>query len=81
MRWCPSPGCMNAIRVEYSGFYPVTCDCGHNFCFLCGQSWHDPIQCSLLKKWLKKCSDDSETANWIFANTKVISQYFLLTGY
>lgn len=24
----------------------------------------------LLKLWLKKCNDDSETSNWINANTK-----------
>ena len=24
-----------------------------------------------LKKWIKKCNDDSETSNWIAANTKV----------
>lgn len=24
-----------------------------------------------LKKWIKKCDDDSETSNWIAANTKV----------
>jgi ariadne-1 len=29
-----------------------------------------PAICSIVKKWLKKCKDDSETANWISANTK-----------
>lgn len=24
-----------------------------------------------LRKWIKKCDDDSETSNWIAANTKV----------
>src|SRR5690348_2365825 len=24
----------------------------------------------MLKKWLKKCADDSETSNWISSNTK-----------
>ena len=28
------------------------------------------ICCPYLKKWLKKCIDDSETSNWIKANTK-----------
>lgn len=40
------------------------------FCFACGESWHDPVQCSYLEKWLKKMRDDSETSNWIMANTK-----------
>ena len=28
------------------------------------------VQCSLLNRWKKKCDDDSETFNWIHANTK-----------
>ena len=31
---------------------------------------HQPAPCALVKMWLKKCEDDSETANWISANTK-----------
>ncbi|KAH8366952.1 hypothetical protein KR200_006204 [Drosophila serrata] len=30
----------------------------------------DPVKCRWLKKWIKKCDDDSETSNWIAANTK-----------
>jgi ariadne-1 len=48
----------------------VQCDCGHFFCFGCSLNDHQPAPCSLVKKWLKKCEDDSETANWISANTK-----------
>jgi hypothetical protein len=39
--------------------------------FACGENWHDPVQCVWLKKWIKKCDDDSETSNWIAANTRV----------
>ena len=38
--------------------------------FLCGEMWHDPVQCKVLKLWIKKCDDDSETSNWLAANTK-----------
>ena len=49
----------------------VTCtSCKTSFCFQCGQSWHEPIKCKWLKRWQKKCHDDSETSNWIAANTK-----------
>ena len=44
--------------------------CGHLFCFSCSEGWHDPVRCHLIKKWIKKCDDDSETSNWISANTK-----------
>ncbi|CAL8074760.1 unnamed protein product [Orchesella dallaii] len=70
MRWCPSADCTNAIRVQWVDWRPVTCACTHTFCFQCGNNWHDPVKCVWLKKWLKKCDDDSETSNWIAANTK-----------
>jgi len=38
--------------------------------FMCGEMWHDPVQCKVLKMWIKKCDDDSETSNWLAANTK-----------
>lgn len=70
LRWCPSPDCNNAIKVQYVEPHHVTCKCNHTFCFSCGENWHDPVKCHLLKKWIKKCDDDSETSNWIAANTK-----------
>lgn len=70
LKWCPQPGCNNAIKARYIESRPVTCTCGHTFCFSCARNWHDPVKCRLLKKWQKKCDDDSETSNWIAANTK-----------
>ena len=70
MRWCPAPNCTNAVKVSHVEAKPVTCRCGHKFCFACSENWHDPVRCHLIKKWIKKCDDDSETSNWINANTK-----------
>ncbi|CAM2707952.1 unnamed protein product [Rotaria socialis] len=71
MRWCPGANCTNAIKASYCDVAMVTCTtCKTSFCFQCGQSWHEPIKCKWLKKWQKKCHDDSETSNWIAANTK-----------
>ncbi|KAF8149451.1 hypothetical protein B0H34DRAFT_802444 [Crassisporium funariophilum] len=43
----------------------------HRFCFGCPiESDHRPVVCGVAKMWLKKCRDDSETANWIKSNTK-----------
>ena len=41
------------------------------FSFACSENWHDPVKCVWLRRWIKKCDDDSETSNWIAANTKV----------
>ncbi|VDK48649.1 unnamed protein product [Anisakis simplex] len=70
LRWCPAVDCGRVIKVTHSEARPVMCKCKTVFCFACGHEWHEPVNCRLLKLWLKKCSDDSETSNWISANTK-----------
>lgn len=76
LKWCPAPDCQNAVecgikRKDLDRIVPtVQCACSHRFCFGCILSDHQPAPCELVKRWLKKCADDSETANWISANTK-----------
>ncbi|PGH26578.1 hypothetical protein AJ80_01707 [Polytolypa hystricis UAMH7299] len=76
LKWCPAPNCEYAVdcsvkQRELNHIVPtVHCICGHDFCFGCGLNDHQPPPCALVKKWLKKCKDDSETANWISAHTK-----------
>ena len=49
MKWCPFPGCTNAIRCERVGRRgPVKCACGSSFCFRCADSSigdHTPVPC------------------------------------
>nr|NP_648392.1 uncharacterized protein Dmel_CG12362, isoform A [Drosophila melanogaster]NP_729606.1 uncharacterized protein Dmel_CG12362, isoform B [Drosophila melanogaster]AOQ12950.1 CG12362-PA [synthetic construct]AAF50159.1 uncharacterized protein Dmel_CG12362, isoform A [Drosophila melanogaster]AAN11912.1 uncharacterized protein Dmel_CG12362, isoform B [Drosophila melanogaster]AAO39642.1 AT17761p [Drosophila melanogaster] len=70
MRWCPAPNCSHAVKAVCAEPRAVLCKCGHEFCFACGENWHEPASCSSLKKWVKKCLEDSETSNWIAQNTK-----------
>lgn len=70
MRWCPKPECGHAVKVVYPEFQPVKCVCGKEFCFLCGENWHEPVRCDMIRKWKKKCEDDSEISHWKGANTK-----------
>ncbi|KAI9326874.1 hypothetical protein BDR26DRAFT_809226 [Obelidium mucronatum] len=77
LKWCPHPNCEYAVSCKISPssleeIVPsVACGSGHAFCFGCSLAQdHQPCVCSLVKLWLKKCADDSETANWISANTK-----------
>lgn len=74
MKWCPKPGCTNAVDITQSfreGKCVVAkCECGYKFCFLCSEDSHTPASCGMMKEWAKKCADDSETYNWIAANTK-----------
>ncbi|KAK2609141.1 hypothetical protein QQS21_002368 [Conoideocrella luteorostrata] len=75
-KWCPAPDCPNVVesaikKKDLDKIVPsVECLCGYRFCFGCPNPDHQPAPCELVKKWLKKCADDSETANWISANTK-----------
>ncbi|KAI0148603.1 IBR domain-containing protein [Xylariaceae sp. FL1272] len=76
LKWCPAPDCTNAVecaikKKDLDKVVPtVVCGCTHRFCFGCTLNDHLPAPCELVRKWLKKCADDSETANWISANTK-----------
>jgi len=70
IRWCPSPNCTYAIKVQHVEARLVKCKCSHEFCFSCTENWHEPVSCNLIKKWKLKCQDDSETSNWLIVNTK-----------
>ncbi|KAI1612501.1 ubiquitin-conjugating enzyme E2 [Exophiala viscosa] len=76
LKWCPAPECEYAIdcpvkKRDLNRIVPtVRCAHEHSFCFGCTLADHRPAPCALVKKWMKKCEDDSETSNWISANTK-----------
>lgn len=80
LKWCPFPNCVNAVSCKVTAsnldkIVPsVECLDGHKFCFGCSGQDHQPATCAIAKLWLKKCADDSETSNWISANTKECSK-------
>jgi ariadne-1 len=87
LKYCPYPSCTYTVscpaaasKVSLASVVPtVTCGAKggipHRFCFGCSiDSDHRPVVCGVAKMWLKKCRDDSETANWIKSNTKECSQ-------
>lgn len=81
LKYCPYPSCTYTIscpsaagKLSLTRIVP-TVACGasasHKFCFGCAiDGDHRPVVCGVAKMWLKKCHDDSETANWIKSNTK-----------
>jgi len=71
-KWCPGKHCGRCVIVSIPPTTPleVKCNCGEEFCFACSAEHHLPCSCDMLKKWLKKCEDDSETSNWLNSNTK-----------
>mmetsp|Transcript_31805 Transcript_31805/g.70077 ORF Transcript_31805/g.70077 Transcript_31805/m.70077 type:complete len:376 (+) Transcript_31805:76-1203(+) len=68
MKYCPAPDCGKIAAG--SGITTVKCHCGHPFCLRCGEEAHDPCCCAQLAEWTLKCMNESETANWILANTR-----------
>lgn len=71
LRFCPGPNCQIIIRSQDISPKKVICvACKSAFCFQCGNDYHAPTDCQVIKKWLTKCADDSETANYISAHTK-----------
>jgi ariadne-1 len=70
-RWCPRPGCGNAIEVvDATRGAAITCACGYRFCYTCNEEAHAPASCEQVKAWQRKCRDDSETLNWLQVNTQ-----------
>jgi ariadne-1 len=70
VKWCPAPGCGIVVSIDSVKNQTVTCSCGHVFCFGCGEASHRPATCDQWKQWKKKMNDESETSNWIAANTQ-----------
>ncbi|XP_055374311.1 potential E3 ubiquitin-protein ligase ariadne-2 [Condylostylus longicornis] len=71
LRYCPGPNCQIIIRSQDIQPKRAVCkSCNTSFCFKCSTDYHAPTDCQVIKKWLTKCADDSETANYISANTK-----------
>lgn len=84
-RWCPSVDCASLVELarnvrpenydknsdcDLANLAVVSCPAGHEFCFDCQYENHLPCPCWVVGKWIKRCEDDSETANWIEANTQ-----------
>jgi len=76
IKWCPADGCSKAIKVGSLGKASVACSCGFVFCFRCSREVHYPMSCEQLDQWEEKNKSDSETANWIKANTKKCPKCF-----
>ncbi|CAF3142256.1 unnamed protein product [Rotaria sp. Silwood2] len=73
-QWCPGNECATIVKMRNftsNLAIMIECDiCNTTFCFQCLKQWHEPIQCSMLKKWEEKNQDESMTGKWIVANTK-----------
>eukprot|EP00923_Selenidium_pygospionis_P016072 GHVN01028145.1.p1 GENE.GHVN01028145.1~~GHVN01028145.1.p1 ORF type:complete len:571 (+),score=103.68 GHVN01028145.1:675-2387(+) len=77
-RWCGVPRC--DVMVELSDSQPdlpFICPCqqsnlNHQLkqCFECGNEWHNPVPCEVLKEWESRKKTDGRNAFWMFINSK-----------
>ncbi|KAK1339269.1 hypothetical protein QTO34_019949 [Cnephaeus nilssonii] len=71
LQLCPGADCPRLIQVPEPRARQVQCDRRNEvFSFKCRPKYHTPTDCATIWKWLLKCADDSETANYICAHTK-----------
>eukprot|EP00286_Rhodomonas_abbreviata_P029760 CAMPEP_0181315586 /NCGR_PEP_ID=MMETSP1101-20121128/15456_1 /TAXON_ID=46948 /ORGANISM="Rhodomonas abbreviata, Strain Caron Lab Isolate" /LENGTH=529 /DNA_ID=CAMNT_0023422807 /DNA_START=41 /DNA_END=1630 /DNA_ORIENTATION=+ len=75
VKWCPGTDCVDAVRIaelpdKSSLCTQVECTAGHEWCFVCSGEAHSPADCDMVKVWKRKAQDDSETSNWLHANTQ-----------
>eukprot|EP01155_Anaeramoeba_flamelloides_P023983 Anaeramoba_flamelloidesa808762_74.p1 GENE.a808762_74~~a808762_74.p1 ORF type:complete len:507 (-),score=110.01 a808762_74:95-1615(-) len=69
--WCPKADCGKVCNESMITLGTnAKCSCGHYFCFDCKQEAHSPTSCEQYKEWKKKIEGDSETQNWLTANTR-----------
>jgi len=67
IKWCPRNGCDKAVEYGKTGMKTVTCECGYQFCFGCGNEAHEPAPCKAVVEWLKK---DNSLILWLRENRK-----------
>lgn len=74
IKFCPAPGCTNAIKCERKNRREaVQCGCGFSFCFQCNDyeiGDHMPATCENVRSWMERASSESENIKWLLANTK-----------
>ena len=56
--------------MDSDPYIEVECACGVAFCFKCSKAPHSPCTCKMWDLWEEKINGDSETRNWLAANTK-----------
>lgn len=74
----PQPGssstlelvCCRVLQVDSDPYVEPECPCGMSFCFKCLRHPHSPCTCQMWNMWDEKINGDSETRNWLAANTK-----------
>jgi len=77
VKWCPKPGCGNAIvgDPENPRCQCTNSNCKYEFCFLCAEPWHQDATCEQYQQWkAENGMVDAKFTNWAKKNTKKCPQ-------
>lgn len=77
VKWCPRPGCGNAIIGDPENPRCVCTErnCLYEFCFLCSEPWHRDATCEQYQQWkVDNGLVDTKFTNWAKKNTKKCPQ-------
>jgi len=68
LRWCPRPGCQNAM-IGSPDMPMMICSnetCRFSFCFVCKEEWHADISCEKYQEWkLENNEAEARYADWV----------------
>lgn len=70
IRWCPAPGCDNAITgaVTEGRIRVASCLCGKRICWECQREAHPPISCKLVEKFEEAAKNDEKNLGFMIDN-------------
>jgi len=73
LRWCPRPGCGNAM-IGNEALPMMVCgseSCKFAFCFKCKEEWHADFSCEQYQQWkLENSEADKRYAEWVKLHAK-----------
>ena len=76
-KWCPGPDCTAIVRLAQCPSdmsFRIDCDaCRSVFCFQCLEPWHEPVQCSLLRRWEQMKKDEHATHVWLLKSSCLVT--------
>jgi len=75
MRWCPRPGCGNAM-IGHKNALMVVCSndsCRFCFCFKCNEAWHSDATCAQYQSFKKDQANGGldSLRRWVASNAKI----------
>ena len=68
MRFCPTAGCTKTCKSLDGKVVDVSCECGIDYCFGCGNDTHSPIDCDLLEVWYERIFKEDESKKEVSEN-------------